>query len=91
MCSICHDREKQSDKVHILQCKNKEGDRAIADAIFRQQNDKWSLEVKGRLEFVNDLRAENAICHEDCDSLFNLTKENLKYILRIHLRNVEDE
>ena len=42
----------------MVQCKNKEVDRTTADAILRQQNDEWFLEVKGRFEFVHDLRAE---------------------------------
>ena len=67
-------REKQSGKVHMVQCKNKEVDRAIADAILRRQNDEWSLEVKGRLEFDNDLRAEHAIYHGDCNSRFRSGK-----------------
>ena len=54
----------------MVQCKNKENGRAIADAILRQQNDEWSLEVKGQLEFVNDLRAEDAIYHRDYNSCF---------------------
>ena len=73
-CLLCArfvtDREKQSGKVHMVQCKNKENGRAIADAILRQQNDEWSLEVKGQLEFVNDLRAEDAIYHRDYNSCF---------------------
>ena len=68
------DREKQSGKVHIVQCKNKEVDRAIADAILSRQNDEWSLEVKGRLEFVNDIRAEDAIYHADYNSHFRSGK-----------------
>ena len=54
-CFLCAqfitDRGKQSGKVHMVWCKNKEVDRAIADAILRRQNGQWSLEVKGRLEF----------------------------------------
>ena len=56
------------------QCKNKEVDRAIVDAILRRQNDEWSLEVKGRLEFANDLRAEYAIYHGDCNNRFRSGK-----------------
>ena len=67
-------REKQSGKVHMVQCKNKEVDRAIADAILRRQNDEWSLEVKGRLEFVNDFRVDDAIYHGDCISCFRSGK-----------------
>ena len=73
-CFLCAwfvtDREIQSGKVHMVQCKNQEVDRAIADVVLRQQNDEWSLEVKGWLEFVNDLRAEDVIYHEDCNSCF---------------------
>ena len=39
-----------------------------------RQNDEWSLEVKGWLEFVNDLRAKDAICHRDYNSRFRSGK-----------------
>ena len=46
-CFVCArfvtDREKQSSQVHMVQCKNEEVDRAIADAILRRQMDEWSL------------------------------------------------
>ena len=58
----------------MVQCKNKEVDRAIADANLRRQNNEWSLEGKGRLEFVNDLRAEDAIYHGDCNSRYSSGK-----------------
>ena len=58
----------------MVQCKNKEVDRAIADANLRRQNNEWSLEGKGRLEFVNDLRAEDAIYHRDCNSRYSSGK-----------------
>ena len=77
-CFLCDrlvtHREKQSGKVHMVQYKNKKFDRAIADAILRRQNYEWSLEVEGRLEFVNDLRAEDAIYHGDCNSRFRSGK-----------------
>ena len=57
-----------------VQCKNKEVDRAIADAILRPQNYEWPLEVKGRLEFVNDLRIKDAIYHGECNSRFKSGK-----------------
>ena len=72
MCSICH---WQSSKVHMVQCKSKDADSAIADATLMQQNDEWSLEVKGRLNFVNNLCEEDAIYHEDCKSRFQSGKE----------------
>ena len=46
----------------------------MADAILRRQFDEWSLEVKGQLEFVNDLRGEDAIYHGDCNILFRSGK-----------------
>ena len=58
----------------MVQCKNEEVNRAIAGTMLRRQNDEWSLEVKGRLEFVNDLRAEDAIYHGDCNSRFRSGK-----------------
>ena len=58
----------------MVQCKNKEVNRVIADANLRRQNNEWSLEGKGRLEFVNDLRAEDAIYHGDCNSRFSSGK-----------------
>ena len=58
----------------MVQCKNKEVDRTIADANLRRQNNEWSLEGKGRLEFVNDLRAEDAIYHGDCNSRYSSGK-----------------
>ena len=54
----------------MVQYKNKKFDRATADAILRRQNYEWSLEEEGWLEFVNDLRAEDAIYHGDCNSRF---------------------
>ena len=58
----------------MVQCKNKEVDRAIADAILRRQNDEWSLEVKGQLEFANNLRAKDAIYEGDCNRHFRSGK-----------------
>ena len=58
----------------MVQCKNKKADRANADAILRRQNDESSLEVKVWLEFVNDLHAEDAIYHGDCNRRFQSGK-----------------
>ena len=58
----------------MVQYKNKKFDRATADAILRRQNYEWSLEEEGWLEFVNDLRAEDAIYHGDCNSRFRSGK-----------------
>ena len=70
-------------------CKNNEVDRAITDVILKWQNDEWSLEVKGLLDFVNNLRAEDAIYHGDCNSRFQSEKTNkLKSLLKLYLGNV---
>ena len=59
----------------MVQCKSKEVDRAIVDAILRQQNDRGSLKVKFRLDFVNNLRAEDAIYPGDCNNRFQSDKK----------------
>ena len=82
-CFLCArfvtDTEKQSGKVHMVQCKSKEVDRGMADAILRRQNDEWSLEVKGqRMLFITEIAT----------AVFDLARENLEQILRFHLGNV---
>ena len=63
----------------MVQCKSKEVDRGMADAILRRQNDEWSLEVKGqRMLFITEIAT----------AVFDLARENLEYILRFHLGNV---
>ena len=63
----------------MIQCKSKEVDRGMADAILRRQNDEWSLEVKGqRMLFITEIAT----------AVFDLARENLEYILRFHLGNV---
>ena len=59
----------------MVQCKSKEVDRAIADAILRRQNYRGSLKVKFRLDFVNNLRAEDAIYPGDCNNRFQSDKK----------------
>lgn len=72
------DRKKQRGKVHMVQCKSKEVSIAIADAILRQQNDEWSLEMKGRLDFVKNLLGEDTIYHETDTAVFNPAKKKKK-------------
>ena len=67
------ERERRKD-VHHVSCKHKEVDIAITNAITERQNDPWAVEVKGRLEFVNVLRAEDAIYHGDCNTKFRCGK-----------------
>ena len=53
----------------MAQYKNKEADRANADAILRRQNDEWSLEVKGqRMLFITEIAT----------AVFDLARENLE-------------
>ena len=53
----------------MVQCKSKEVDRGMADAILRRQNDEWSLEVKGqRMLFITEIAT----------AVFDLARENLE-------------
>ena len=72
------DRKQQRGKVHMVQCKSKEVSIANADAILRQQNDEWSLEMKGRLEFVKNRLGEDTIYHETDTAVFNPAKKKEK-------------
>ena len=53
----------------MVQCKSKEVDRGMADAILGRQNDEWSLEVKGqRMLFITEIAT----------AVFDLARENLE-------------
>ncbi len=41
-------------------------DKAIRTICY-QRNDKWAREVLSRLEFVTDLHACDAVCHQTCN------------------------
>ena len=58
-----------------MSCKLREVYIAIKDDIGKRQNDPWAVEVKGRLELLNDLRAEDALYHADCNTRFRFGKE----------------
>ena len=62
----------------MVQCKSKEVNIAIADAILRQQNDEWFLEMKGRLDFVKNRLGEDTIYHETVTGVFNSAKKQKK-------------
>ena len=62
----------------MVQCKSKEVNIATADAILRQQNDEWFLEMKGRLDFVKNLLEEDTIYHETDTAVFNPAKKKRK-------------
>ena len=75
-CFLCGNlvtNRAKSDKVANVLCKNREVDTAICDPIAKRNND-WSMDVKGRLETINDLRAEEAVYHKTCNSNFRTGK-----------------
>lgn len=42
--------------------------------ICNERNDEWSMDVKGRIESVNDLHAADAVYHQICSSNFRTKK-----------------
>ena len=66
----------------------------IHEAIFDRNGDKWSIEVKGRLAFVNDLRPEDAVRTVYIQHIYNVIQffGLVKVIQRKALcrKNVED-
>ena len=73
------DREKR-DRIGVVfvACKHREVDISMKDIIKERKHDEWATEVDGRLGFVNDLRAEDAIYHKSCNSNFRTGKGNPK-------------
>lgn len=41
---------------------------------FDEQDDEWSVEVRGRTEFVNDIYAADALYHQTCSVNFRTGK-----------------
>ena len=78
-CFLCGnfvtDREKLNKKVSYVSCKNKNVDNSILKVVDERKDD-WSIEVKGRLAVVNDLRAEDSLYHVRCNSYFRTGKSN---------------
>ena len=93
-CFLCGctvtERERKTKLVCNVSCKNREVDKAITDAIKTRQNDLWATEVNGRLAFVNDLRAFDAIYHIQCNSNFRTGKSNPKKIVGKKLGRPKD-
>ena len=62
-CFLCDnfvtDREKLNKKVSYVSFKNKIVDNSNLKVVDERKED-WSIEVKGRLAIVNDLRAEDS-------------------------------
>ena len=52
--------------------KNKEIDISLSNV--KRQDDDWATEVNGRLGFINELRAEDAIYHRSCNANFRTLK-----------------
>ena len=67
-------REKKTSKPWNISCKSQDVDKVVPQAIFEMKNDEWSIEVNGRLAFVNDLRTENSVYHIHCSSNFQTDK-----------------
>ena len=55
-------------------CKGREVDKSMESIIKSRGDDPWAIAVNGRLQYVNDLRAEDAIYHDKCDSNFRIMK-----------------
>ena len=81
-CFYCgyaiREREKKTKKSYNVSCKNREVDKAVHQAIFDRKDNEWFTEFKGRLAFVNDFRAEDAMYHIQCSSNFRTGKGNPK-------------
>ena len=77
-CFLCGqivtERQKRDGKSVNVACKHCEVDAAIIKAINLRNNDEWALVVNGRLDSVNELRAEDAIYHKACNSSFRTGK-----------------
>ena len=74
-CFLCGnlvtDREKLTKKISYVSCKNVDNSKVI-----EERKDDRSIAVKGRLAFVNDLRAEDSLYHIRCNSYFRTGKSN---------------
>ena len=85
---IITERENKTKKSCNVSCKNREVDKAVHQTIFDRKDDECSTKVKGRLAFVKDLRAENAVYIYSLVQIFGLVKViQRKALCR---KNVED-
>lgn len=75
-CFLCGNvitkRERETSGVCNVTCKNREVDEAIKKQILIRGDDTWAIAVNGRLQYVNDLRAEDAVYHVICNSNFRI-------------------
>ena len=81
-CFLCgtalNDRAIRDQDYVQVKCKKMEVDEAMEKAIVDRNEDRWAVEVKGRLSSCNDLRAEDAIYHTVCNSNFRTGKSKPK-------------
>ena len=63
-------RERKSKSVCFVSCKNKEVDTNVKNQIRIRGEDEWAIAVNGRMQFINDLHAEDAMYHTVCMSNF---------------------
>ena len=66
--------------VTNVACKFKEIDKKVEAQIALRGDDPWAIAVNGRMQSINDLRAEDSIYHNNCYSNFCLGRPvPLKY------------
>ena len=77
-CFLCGlsvtEREHNYGSICKVLCKEKEIDKAMLQVCKNRRDDAWAVEVKGRISSVNDLRAEDAMYHRDCNTLFRMMR-----------------
>ena len=75
LCGRLPTKKELANDIHYASCKNRELDQSILKSISDRNNDSWALEVKGRLESINDLHAEDALYHGSCRTRFRFGNE----------------
>ena len=75
-CFLCGievtERERQTEGISRVSCKEREVDISIEEQILKRGNDEWAIAVNGRMQFISDLRDEDAIYHPVCMTNFRL-------------------
>lgn len=51
--------------------------------VCKMRDDEWALDVRGRLEFVQDLHAADALYHQQCSVNFRTLKQ-IPVVLSLH-------
>ena len=73
-----HLQRSRFQDILLFQWKEKEVDKAILRTCKDRNDDAWAIEVEGRISLVNDLRAEDALYHRECNTHFHLLKPRLQ-------------